>query len=150
MHINVVYSTQHWIFPTITIGILVILGVLLIVLEGRARVKAGKGFFAKPGRFFEENYDKVKFWGCLALMFVYFFFLDKIGFTIWSIVCLFLFNTLFANKQQMKNPRYHITSLIISVVACVVISLVFGTLFAITLPSGLCTIEIPALGFILY
>lgn len=150
MHINVVYSTQHWIFPTITIGILVILGVLLIVLEGRARVKAGKGFFTKPGRFFEENYDKVKFWGCLALMFVYFFFLDKIGFTIWSIVCLFLFNTLFANKQQMKNPRYHITSLIISVVACVVISLVFGTLFAITLPSGLCTIEIPALGFILY
>lgn len=150
LHINVVYSTQHWIFPTITIGILVILGVLLIVLEGRARVKAGKGFFAKPGRFFEENYDKVKFWGCLALMFVYFFFLDKIGFTIWSIVCLFLFNTLFANKQQMKNPRYHITSLIISVVACVVISLVFGTLFAITLPSGLCTIEIPALGFILY
>ena len=150
LHINVVYSTQHWIFPTITIGILVILGVLLIVVEGRARIKAGKGFFAKPGRFFEENYDKVKFWGCLVLMFVYFFFLDKIGFTIWSIVCLFLFNTLFANKEQMKNPKYHITSLIISIVACIAISLVFGTLFAITLPSGICTIEIPALGFILY
>lgn len=150
MRINVVYSTQHWIFPIITIGILVILGVLLIVLEGRARVKAGKGFFAKPGRFFEENYDKFKFWGTLVLMFVYFFFLDKIGFTIWSIVCLFLFNTLFANKEQMKNPKYHVTSIIISVVACVVISLVFGTLFAITLPSGICTIEIPSLGFILY
>lgn len=150
MRINVVYSTQHWIFPIITIGILVILGVLLIVLEGRARVKAGKGFFAKPGRFFEENYDKVKFWGTLVLLVVYFFFLDKIGFTIWSIICLFLFNTLFANKEQMKNPKYHITSAIISVVACVIISLVFGTLFAITLPSGICTIEIPALGFILY
>lgn len=150
MRINVVYSTQHWIFPVITIGILVILGVLLIVLEGRARVKAGKGFFAKPGRFFEENYDKVKFWGCLALMFIYFFLLDKIGFTVCSIVALFLFNTLFANKEQMKNPKYHVTSIIISVVACVAISLVFGTLFAITLPSGICTIEIPALGFILY
>lgn len=150
MRINVVYSTQHWIFPIITIGILVILGVLLIALEGRARIKAGKGFFAKPGRFFEENYDKVKFWGCLVLMFVYFFFLDKIGFTVWSIICLFLFNTLFANKEQMKNPKYHITSAIISVVACVVISLVFGTLFTITLPSGICTIEIPSLGFILY
>ncbi|WP_130870406.1 tripartite tricarboxylate transporter TctB family protein [Intestinimonas massiliensis (ex Afouda et al. 2020)] len=150
MRINVVYSTQHWIFPIITIGVLVILGVLLIALEGRARIKAGKGFFAKPGRFFEENYDKVKFWGCLVLMFVYFFFLDKIGFTVWSIICLFLFNTLFANKEQMKNPKYHITSAIISVVACVVISLVFGTLFTITLPSGICTIEIPSLGFILY
>ena len=29
MRINVEYSTQHWIFPIITIGILVILGVLL-------------------------------------------------------------------------------------------------------------------------
>lgn len=150
MRINVVYSTQHWIFPTITIGVLVILGVLLIALEGRARVKAGKGFFVKPGRFFKENYDKVKFWGTIALMFVYFFLLDKLGFTFWSMICLFLFNALFANKEQMKNPRYHITSIIISVVACLLISIVFGTLFAITLPSGLLTIEIPALGFILY
>ena len=37
MHINVEYSTQHWIFPIITIGVLVILGVLLIALEGRDR-----------------------------------------------------------------------------------------------------------------
>ena len=48
MHINVEYSTQHWIFPIITIGILVILGVLLIALEGRARIKAGKGFLSSP------------------------------------------------------------------------------------------------------
>ena len=113
MRINVEYSTQHWIFPIITIGILVILGVLLIALEGRARIKAGKGFFVKPGRFFVEHYDKFKFWGTIALMVVYFFLLDKLGFTFWSIICLFLFNTLFANKAQLKNPRYHITSLII-------------------------------------
>ena len=67
-------------------------------------------------------------------MVVYFFLLDKLGFTFWSIICLFLFNTLFANKAQLKNPRYHITSLIISVVACLIISVVFGTAFAITLP----------------
>ena len=84
MRINVEYSTQHWIFPIITIGVLVILGVLLIALEGRARVKAGGSFFAKPGRFFAENYDKFKFWGCIVLMIVYFFFLDKLGFTFWS------------------------------------------------------------------
>ena len=150
IHIDVVYSTQHWIFPIITIGVLVLLGVLLIVLEGRARVKAGKGFFAKPGRFFAENYDKVKFWGCIALMIVYFFFLDKLGFTFWSMICLFLFNALFANKEQLKSPKYHVTSVIISVVACLIISIVFGTLFAITLPSDLLTIEIPALNFILY
>ena len=81
MRINVEYSTQHWIFPIITIGILVILGVLLIALEGRARIKAGKGFFVKPGRFFVEHYDKFKFWGTITLMVVYFFLLDKLGFT---------------------------------------------------------------------
>ena len=94
MRINVEYSTQHWIFPIITIGVLVILGVLLI--------------------------------------------------------CLYLFNTLFANKAQLKSAKYHVISVIISVVACLLISIVFGTLFAITLPSGLFTIEIPSLGFILY
>ena len=150
IHIDVVYSTQHWIFPTITIGVLVILGVLLIALEGRARVKAGKSFFAKPGRFFAENYDKFKFWGCIVLMLVYFFLLDKLGFTFWSMICLYLFNTLFANQQQLRSPKYHVTSVIISVAACLIISIVFGTLFAITLPSGLLTIEIPSLNFILY
>lgn len=150
MRINVEYSTQHWIFPIITIGVLVLLGILLIILEGRARVKAGGSFFAKPGRFFAEHYDKFKFWGCIVLMIVYFFLLDKLGFTFWSMICLYLFNTLFANQTQLKSARYHVTSVIISVVACLIISVVFGTLFAITLPSGLFTIEIPSLGFILY
>ena len=150
IHIDVVYSTQHWIFPIITIGVLVLLGILLIILEGRARVKAGGSFFAKPGRFFAEHYDKFKFWGCIVLMIVYFFLLDKLGFTFWSMICLYLFNTLFANQTQLKSAKYHVTSVIISVVACLIISVVFGTLFAITLPSGLFTIEIPSLGFILY
>ena len=125
IHIDVVYSTQHWIFPIITIGVLVILGVLLIALEGRARVKAGKSFFAKPGRFFAENYDKFKFWGCIVLMLVYFFLLDKLGFTFWSMICLYLFNTLFANKEQLKSPKYHVTSVIISVVAAALLSTQF-------------------------
>ena len=150
MRINVVYSTQHWIFPIITIGVLIILGILLIAVEGAARVKAGKGFFAKPGAFFEKNYDKVKFWGSIVLMFAYFFMLDKIGFTVCSIIFLFPFNTLFANKEQMGTPKYHVVSVIISVVACLVISILFGTIFAITLPSGFCTIEIPALSLIIY
>ena len=47
------------------------------------------------------------------------------------------------------GPRALVAT-IISVVACLIISVVFGTAFAITLPSGLLTIEIPSLGFILY
>lgn len=148
--INVVYSTQHWIVPTIVIGVLVILGAIILVTEGMGRIKAGKGFFAKSGPFFEENYDKIKFWGCLILTALYFFCLDKLGFTACSILFVFLFNTLFAGKDRMGNAKYHLTSLLISVVATLVVSILFGTVFSITLPSGICTIEFPSLGLIIF
>lgn len=149
-HIDVVYSTQHWIFPTIIITILVILGLAILVTEGMGRVKAGKGFITKPGRFFVENYDKVKLWGCVLLMVAYFFLLDKIGFTVCSIVFVFLFNTLFAGPDRMKNVKYHVTSVIISVVSVLLISILFGTVFDITLPDGVCTIWIQSLGITIF
>lgn len=149
-HIDVVYSTQHWIFPTIIITILVILGLAILVTEGVGRVKAGKGFISKPGRFFVENYDKVKLWGCVLLMVAYFFLLDKIGFTVCSIVFVFLFNTLFAGPDRMKNVKYHVTSVIISVVSVLLISILFGTAFDITLPDGICTIWIQSLGITIF
>lgn len=148
--INVVYSTQHWIFPTIVIGILAILGAVILLAEGRARVKAGKGFFSFDGHFFEENYDKVKFWGTIALLVVYFFLLDKIGFTVCSMLCLFLFNTLFGGMEKLKDKKYILISVVVSVVSTLVISILFGTVFDITLPSGICTIEIPSMGLVIF
>jgi len=150
MRIDVVYSTQHWIFPTIILVILAVLGLAIIAVEGVGRVKAGKGFFVKPGRFFTENYDKIKFWGCIVLMIAYFFLLDKIGFTVCSIIFVFLFNTLFAGPSRMKNVKYHVTSLIISVVSVLLVSILFGTVFDITLPSGICTLWIPDLGITIF
>lgn len=150
MRINLVYSTQHWIFPTIIIAILVLLGLGIIVSEGRARMKAGGGFFAKPGRFFEENYDKVKLWGCLVLMVAYFALLNVIGFTVCSIVFVFLFNTLFAGPDRMKDKKYHLVSLVISLVSVLLVSILFGTVFNITLPEGICTIWIRALNITIF
>lgn len=150
MRINVVYSTQHWIMPKILIAILIGLGALIFILEGRDRVKKGGSFLPKLGKIFAENYDKVKFWGSIILMIGYYFLLDKIGFTVCSIIFLILFNTLFAGMDRIKDKKYHINSVIISVVACVLVSIIFGTVFAITLPSGFATIEIPAWNFIMY
>lgn len=148
--IDVVYSTQHWIMPKIIIGVLILLGALIVVLEGRARVKEGKGFFAKPGRFFAENYDKLQIWGTLILLVAYFFLLDKIGFTVCSIIFLFLFNTLFGGKDNLKNGKYILMSVVISVVATLFISILFGTIFNITLPEGICTIWIKSLGITIF
>jgi len=149
LRINVVYSTQHWIFPKITICILIFLGAIILVIEGRVRAKAGKSVISFSGKFFEENYDKVKFWGTIALLAAYFALLDVIGFTVCSILFLFLFNTLFGGKQGL-TPKYMLTSVIISVVSTVVISIMFGTVFNITLPSGLCTIWIKSMGITIF
>ncbi|MGI6403407.1 MAG: tripartite tricarboxylate transporter TctB family protein [Oscillospiraceae bacterium] len=150
LRINVVHSTQHKIFPTISIGILVLLGAIILLVEGRAKVAAGKPIFSKPKSIFIENYDKIKFWGCLGMMVAYFSLLDVIGFTVTSIVFVYLFNTLFGGLDRLKNKKYHLNSLIISLISVVSISLLFGTIFDITLPDGICTIWIKSLGITIF
>lgn len=148
--IDVVYSTQHWIMPKIIIGVLVILGAIIIAVEGRARVKAGGHFFAKPGKFFADNYNKIQFWGTIVLLAAYFFLLDKIGFTVCSMIFLFLFNTLFGGIKKLKDPKYIAGSVVISVVSTLLISILFGTVFNISLPAGACTIWIKSLGITIF
>ncbi|MCD8083505.1 MAG: tripartite tricarboxylate transporter TctB family protein [Clostridiales bacterium] len=144
--INVVYSTEHWIVPKIVIAVLVILLVAIIVTEGMARVKAGDSFFGKPKAFFIENYDRIKLWGTLLLFVAYIACLDVIGFTVTSIIFVFLFNVLYAGTK--KRPV--ILSAVLAVVSSLVISILFGVVFNITLPNGLCTITLVDLGVTIY
>lgn len=148
--IDVIYSSQHWIMPKIILGVLLILGAVILVAEGRARIKAGGRFFERPARFFEENYNKVQFWGTILLLVAYFYLLDKIGFTVCSIIFLILFNTLFGGIKNLKNPKYILGSVVISVVATLIISILFGTVFNISLPAGACTIWIKSLGITIF
>ena len=144
--IQVVYSTQHWIVPKIVIGIIAVLLVAIIVTEGSARVKAGGSFFTKPGKFFIDGCDHVKLWGTLVLFAAYIFCLDIIGFTVTSIVFVFLFNCLYAGFSK----KALILSVILSVVSALIISVLFGVVFNITLPSGICTMAFPNFGFTIY
>lgn len=144
--IQVVYSTQHWIVPKIVMGIIAVLLVAIIVTEGSARVKAGGSFFAKPGKFFIDGCDHLKLWGTLVLFAAYIFCLDIIGFTVTSIIFVFLFNCLYAGMSK----KALILSVILSVVSALVISVLFGVVFNITLPSGICTMAFPNFGFTIY
>lgn len=144
--INIVYSTEHWIMPTIVMIILAVLLVAIIVTEGRGRVKAGGKFFEKPGRFFVENCDHLKLWGTLVLFVGYIICLDIIGFTVTSMIFVFLFNILYAGVEKKSL----ITSAILAVVSSLVISIMFGVVFNITLPDGLCTLTFVDLGITLY
>jgi hypothetical protein len=144
--IQVVYSTEHWIVPRIVMVILAILLVAIIVTEGRARVKAGGSFFTKPGKFFIDGADHLKLWGTLVLFIAYIICLDIIGFTVTSILFVFLFNILYAGVGKKSL----LLSVLLAVVSSLVVSVLFGVVFNITLPSGFCTMAFPDLGFTLY
>lgn len=144
--IQVVYSTQHWIVPKIVIGILVFLLAVIIITEGRARVKAGGAFFEKPGKFFIDGCDHLKLWGTLILFAAYIICLDIIGFTVTSIIFVFLFNILYAGVSK----RSLIISVILAVASSLIISIMFGVVFNITLPDGLCTMVFADLGITIY
>ena len=144
--INVVYSTEHWIVPRIIMGVLVVLLLAIIITEGLARVKEGGSFIAKPSRFFIEGYDKVKLWGTLLLFAGYIFVIDKVGFTVTSMIFVLLFNLLYAGlgKKQI------LISVIIAIVAPLIISIMFGVVFNITLPKGMMSITFVDYGFTIY
>lgn len=144
--INIVYSTEHWIMPRIVMVILVILLAAVIVTEGLARVKEGKSFIGKPGKFFIDHYDKLKLWGTLVLFMAYIALLDVVGFTITSIVFVFLFNVLYTGLSK----KAVVMSIIIAVAASLIISIMFGVVFNITLPRGLCTLNFANLGITIY
>lgn len=144
--IKVVYSTQHWIVPRIVMVILLVLLAAVIVTEGLARVKKGEPFFKKPGKFFRADADHLKLWGTLVLFAAYLWCLNVIGFTVTSIVFVFLFNVLYAGTEKKSL----IMSVILSVVSALIISVLFGVMFNITLPSGICTMPFPQFGFTLY
>ncbi len=144
--INVVYSTEHWIVPRIVIGVLIIMLAAIIITEGRARVKEGGAFFEKPGKFFKDGYDKKKLWGSLILFVGFIFVIDKVGFTVTSIIFVFLFNLLYTGTGKKQI----IVSVIIAIVAPLLISILFGVIFNITLPKGMCSITFADYGFTIY
>ena len=144
--IKVVYSTEHWIVPMIIMVILLILLLAIIVTEGSNRVKNKEKFFNKSKKVFCENCDHLKFWGTLILFVGYIACLNIIGFTVTSIIFVFLFNLLYTGITK----KAVITSLILSVVSALIISILFGVIFNITLPDGLCSITFVDLGFTIY
>ncbi|MCC8127477.1 MAG: tripartite tricarboxylate transporter TctB family protein [Clostridiales bacterium] len=144
--INVVYSTEHWIVPKIVIGVLIVLLLAIIVTEGMARVKAGGSFFEKPKPFFIQNCDHMKLWGTLILFAAYIVCLDIIGFTVTSMIFVFLFNILYAGTEKKSL----ILSIILAVVSSLIISILFGVVFNITLPNGFCTLTLVDLGITIY
>ena len=133
-NIKVVYSTSHWVVPKIVICIVILLGAAVLITEGIANRKNGKPFFGERIRLLQKDYYKLKFWGTLVLFILYILALDIIGFLFASIIFIFLFNVLFCGTFAKKSL---LISAVISLSFSIGIWYVFGTVFNITLPTGM-------------
>jgi hypothetical protein len=132
--------------PRIIIGVLIILLTMIVISHIVAKKKKGEALFTKPGRFFLQDADYFKLIGTLVLFAGYIFLLNIIGFTVTSIIFVFLLNTLYAGIEKKALLK----SVIISIVAPLIVSIAFGVFFNITLPSGFLTMTFADFGFTIY
>jgi len=129
--LKIQYSTSHLFFPKIVIGVLVILAVIIAAKNVIIRLRTGQPLIGKNRKFFVPGADYLMLGGSLALFILYIWLLKIIGFVASSIVCIFLFNVLFARTLK---PRSLVVSLAIAVISSVAIWYLFSVVFNISLP----------------
>ena len=103
--ISVVYSTEHLLMPKIIGTLLVIMLAVIVLVEGRERKAATGKIFGSFGPFFRENADFKKLFGTLLLFIGYIFVVEEVGFTVTSIIFVFLFNVLYTgwSKKALRT-----------------------------------------------
>jgi len=143
-------SSSHWIFPPIIIAILLFL-FFIILIQRAVKCRQNKTSFisCKNYQFFEENYDKIKFYGTFVLSVLYILFMNIIHFLPASIIFIFLFNILYCGnneikicisnikngtKQKNSTLKSLLSSLVISVLFSTTIWFIFGQVLKTTLP----------------
>jgi putative tricarboxylic transport membrane protein len=124
------FSESHTVFPKIILSLLIILLVLIVISNVIKRVKAGK-LKEFNFKFFVDNYDKLKFYGTIALLLGYGLLLEPIGFLPSSILFIFLIMLLYIGNLKRKAIILSLTN---SIITSVVIWFLFGKMFDITLP----------------
>lgn len=132
------FADSHLFFPKIIITITLVLFIAMVIkgLPNRIRqIKSGN----RP-KFFEANYDKLKFYGTLILMGSYFKGMEIIGgflpntgygFLISSIIFMFALSFLFVGKASKKQM---IVLSLNSILTPALTWFLFGQMFGISLP----------------
>lgn len=132
LKLKIIHSQSHTIFPKIVFYILILLLLIMLIQAMMKAKKENKPLLNfKDKKFFVENPDKVKLFGTLVLLIVYVVSMKLIGFIPSSIISLTLFNLLYAAKRDKKEIR---NSIGISIIETMLIWVVFGYMFNITLP----------------
>ena len=129
--LRVQYSTSHWFFPKIVIGILIVLAVIIAAKNVIIRVRDKQPIIKTDWKFFVPGADLFMLFGSLALFILYAWTLKILGFLVSSLIFIFLFNLLFCRTREKKSI---LVSLVVSVISCVVVWYLFSVVFNISLP----------------
>ncbi|ODC05207.1 tripartite tricarboxylate transporter [Terasakiispira papahanaumokuakeensis] len=139
LDVKIDFDQSHLFFPHIIIGLLIMMAVLIMALEGRrfmSRLKLGDVSFS----LFQPGADKMRFFGTLILIVVYFWSMDAVGqlfpnmgmgFLLTSIPFILMMSLLYVHKF---NRRKLLSIVLNAVIAPLVVWYVLGQWFAITLP----------------
>ena len=139
LSIKIDFPQSHMFFPKIIMWLLLLLFVLIAILYGRQFVKD-----VREGRrslkFFEENYDKIRLFGTIGAVIIYFILMDYVGtlfpntglgFLLVSIPFMMSLSFLYVHDLSKKKT---IIILLNSIIAPVSAWYILGNLFNITLP----------------
>ncbi|MTI18035.1 tripartite tricarboxylate transporter [Rhodobacteraceae bacterium RKSG542] len=133
------FDTSHLFFPTLILWLLGLLGLAILIQKGPAFYRAVASG-EKKLRFFEPDADKVRLFGTLGLMVVYFIGMDYVGrlfpnmgygFWLVSIPFLFGLSCLYAHELDKRKLLYITLN---ALVAPTFAWFVLSELFNVTLP----------------
>lgn len=139
LSIKVDFDQSHLFFPKIIMWLLLFLFVLIVVLYARQflkDVRAGR----RSIRFFQENYDKIRLFGTIAAVIIYFILMDYVGvlfpntgygFLFVSIPFMMSLSFLYVHDLSKKKT---IIILLNSIIAPLAAWYILGNLFNISLP----------------
>ena len=139
LSVKIDFDQSHMFFPKIIMWLLLLLFILIVILYGRQFIKDLKEG-RKSLRFFEENYDKMRLFGTIGLVIIYFILMDYVGeffpntglgFLLVSIPFMMCLSFLYVHDLNKKRA---VIILLNSIIAPVAAWYILGNLFNITLP----------------
>lgn len=132
MTLKIVNSTSHWVVPRIVIAILAALWIAMMIQRYLRCKTEGRPFIALKGyHFFMPGWDKWKLLGGVGVFVAYIYLMELISFLPASILCIFGLNVIYTGDRTKRSLTM---SAVLAVVASVLIYVIFGILFRVTLP----------------
>lgn len=139
LSVNIDFEQSHLFFPKIITWLLLLLFLMIVVLYGVKLLKDVKEGRRRI-RFFEENFDKIRLFGTIGAVVLYFVLMDYVGvlfpntglgFLLVSIPFMMCLSFLYVHDLNKKKT---IIIVLNSIIAPTAAWYILGNLFNITLP----------------